>query len=57
MSLYTHCSHGKRYKDECLACDLVWLRQVTIPSIKEDIARAAKQIERLRTRLLTGAPQ
>jgi hypothetical protein len=49
---YTHCSHGKLYKDECMACDLVWMRQVIIPSIKSDIARATAKVERMRNSLL-----
>ena len=40
---YTHCSHGKPYLGhvECPQCELVWLKQQTLPELVARVRRVA----------------
>ena len=36
---YTHCSHGKTYKEDCEPCEKIWALHVSIPNARAIVAR------------------
>lgn len=39
---YTHCGHGKSYKDECDECEKLWALEVTLPNARLAVAKLMK---------------
>ena len=39
--IFTHCSHGKKYTEDCAECDAVWIKSVTLPELIRSAQRAA----------------
>lgn len=50
MTAHTHCSHGKRYEDECLKCELVYQYDL-VARWQPAIDRAKKKIVELSIRI------
>lgn len=42
MSTTTHCGHGKRYADECIACEELWFWAAVAPNTAAKMRKCAK---------------